>query len=106
MLILRSVPLFIKMRLRMHENIGSGPIHLPKEELHTSSCFYDRYPGGIGLSERLYEVHDELIRQAKSLIISCTCLSGCPACVGTIEEVGLPGKEQALQLLEEAEGTR
>lgn len=156
--------IFKKIRLRSHENIGSGPIHLPEEELHTSGywfsfseeaaarksknemqyallgianvlvhiaplylmCdpydirvvpqvkavhtqkptiyFYDRYPGGIGLSERLFEVHDELIRQAKSLIRSCTCLSGCPACVGPIEEVGLLGKEQALKLLEEAEG--
>ncbi|ANY69145.1 ATP-dependent helicase [Paenibacillus sp. BIHB 4019] len=156
--------IFKKIRLRSHENIGSGPIHLPEEELHTSGywfsfseeaaarksknemqyallgianvlvhiaplylmCdpydirvvpqvkavhtqkptiyFYDRYPGGIGLSERLFEVHDELIRQAKSLIRGCTCLSGCPACVGPIEEVGLLGKEQALKLLEEAEG--
>lgn len=158
--------IFKKIKLRTHENIGSGPIHLPEEELHTSGywfsfseeaaarksknemqfallgianvlvhiaplylmCdpfdirvvpqvkavhtqkptiyFYDRYPGGIGLSERLFEVHDELIRQAKSLIRACTCLSGCPACVGPIEEVGLLGKQQALELLNEAEGTR
>ncbi|MBW7462312.1 DUF1998 domain-containing protein, partial [Paenibacillus sepulcri] len=63
--------------------------------------FYDRYPGGIGLSERLYEVHDELLQHAKSLIRSCTCISGCPACVGPIEEVGLLGKSLALDLIEE-----
>lgn len=49
---------------------------------------------------------DELIRQTKTLIHSCTCLSGCPACVGPIEEVGLLGKQQALELLNEAEGNR
>ncbi|MGO4539029.1 DEAD/DEAH box helicase [Paenibacillus sp. 2TAB19] len=157
--------IFKKIKLRTHENIGSGPIHLPEEELHTSGywfsfseeaaarksknemqyallgianvlvhiaplylmCdpfdirvvpqvkavhtqrptiyFYDRYPGGIGLSERLYEVHDALIEQAKSVIQSCSCLSGCPACVGPIEEVGLLGKQQALDLLNEAGGT-
>ncbi|MCR2802885.1 DEAD/DEAH box helicase [Paenibacillus soyae] len=157
--------IFKKIRLRTHENIGSGPIHLPEEELHTSGywfsfseeaasrksknemqyallgianvlvhiaplylmCdpfdirvvpqvkavhsqrptiyFYDRYPGGIGLSERLYEVHDQLIRHAQSMITACGCLSGCPACVGPIEEVGLLGKEQALQLLREAGGS-
>ena len=155
--------IFKKIRLRSHENIGSGPIHLPEEELHTSGywfsfseeaaarkstndmqqallglanvlvhiaplylmCdpqdirvvpqvkavhtklptiyFYDRYPGGIGLSERLFDVHDELLRQAKSLIRGCTCLSGCPACVGPIEEVGLLGKSLALELIEAAE---
>ncbi|ALS27938.1 ATP-dependent helicase [Paenibacillus sp. 32O-W] len=155
--------IFKKIRLRTHENIGSGPIHLPEEELHTSGywfwfgeeaaagrsandmqcallgianvlvhiaplylmCdpqdirvvpqvksvhtqrptiyFYDRYPGGIGLSERLFEVHDELLEKAKSLIRNCTCLSGCPACVGPIEEVGLLGKSHALELLQAVE---
>ena len=151
--------IFKKIRLRTHENIGSGPIHLPEEEMHTSSywvtfgeeatagmsandlqyallglsnvmvhlaplylmCdphdirvvpqvrsvhdkmptifFYDRYPGGIGLSERLYELHDELIVEAERLISGCGCLGGCPACVGPIEEVGLTGKQLALRLL-------
>lgn len=63
--------------------------------------FYDRYPGGVGLSERLYEVHGELLAQAEALIAGCSCQSGCPACVGPIEEVGLLGKELALSLLRE-----
>lgn len=156
--------IFKKMRLKTHENIGSGPIHLPEEELHSSGywfafseeaavgrsasdmqsallglanvlvhlaplhlmcdpldiCvvpqvkavhtkrptifFYDRYPGGIGLSQRLYEKHDELLLEAGRLIADCGCLSGCPACVGPIEEVGLLGKELALGLLETAAG--
>jgi DEAD/DEAH box helicase domain-containing protein len=151
--------IFKKIRLRTHENIGSGPIHLPEEELHTSAywfsfteeagaglsandmqmallglanvlihlaplhlmCdpfdirvvpqvksthakkptiyFYDRYPGGIGLSQRLYEMHDELLEEAERLIVGCGCMSGCPACVGPIEEVGLLGKELSLGLL-------
>jgi DEAD/DEAH box helicase domain-containing protein len=155
--------IFKKIRLRTHENIGSGPIHLPEEELHTSSywftfseqaaagtstndlqfallglsnvlvhiaplylmCdpqdirvvpqvkaihnkqptifFYDRYPGGVGLSERLYEVHGELIAEAKRLIAGCQCLSGCPACVGPVEEVGLLGKQLSLSLLKRLE---
>ncbi len=158
--------IFKKIRLRTHENIGSGPIHLPEEELHTSSywfslneqatasmsandlqfallglanvlvhiaplylmCdpfdirvipqvkskhdkrptiyFYDRYPGGIGLSERLFDIHSELLDQAVALIQGCTCISGCPACVGPIEEVGLLGKQHALGLLHELEEKR
>jgi DEAD/DEAH box helicase domain-containing protein len=156
--------IFKKIKLHTHENIGSGPITLPEEELHTSSywftldesvtkrrtandiqfallgvanvlihiaplylmCdpmdirvvpqvkalhnklptifFYDRYPGGVGLSERLYEVHGNLMGQAKNLIANCGCLSGCPACVGPIEEVGLLGKQLALDLLTQLEG--
>jgi DEAD/DEAH box helicase domain-containing protein len=60
---------------------------------------YDRYPGGIGLSERLYEVHGQLLRQARDTIQRCGCMSGCPACVGPIEEVGLLGKQLAGELL-------
>lgn len=155
--------IFKKIRLLTHENIGSGPIHLPEEELHTSSywftfsdeltskltkdqmqsalmglanvlgnvaplylmCdpfdirvvpqvkavhsgkptifFYDRYPGGIGLSKRLYELHETLLDNAEQLIQQCGCVSGCPACVGPIEEVGIWGKQTALQLLKSEE---
>jgi DEAD/DEAH box helicase domain-containing protein len=66
--------------------------------------FYDRYPGGVGLSDRLYEVHGQLMDQARSLIESCGCISGCPACVGPIEEVGLLGKKLALELLAQLDG--
>ncbi|WP_426453768.1 DEAD/DEAH box helicase [Paenibacillus sp. S-38] len=158
--------IFKKIKLRTHENIGSGPIHLPEEELHTSSywftfdeevaaqmsvndmqfallglsnvlvhiaplylmCdphdirvvpqvkavhnkqptifFYDRYPGGVGLSERLYEVHGQMLAEAERIISSCGCLSGCPACVGPIEEVGLTGKQLSLGLLKRLGGSR
>jgi len=62
--------------------------------------FYDRYPGGVGLSERLYEVHDQLVEEAARHIAGCGCLSGCPACVGPIEEVGLTGKSLAMRLID------
>lgn len=50
------------------------------------------------LRERLCEARDKLLAQAKSLIRG----SGCPACVGLIAEVGLPGKSLAFGLIEEA----
>ncbi|MGI5877246.1 MAG: DEAD/DEAH box helicase [Christensenellales bacterium] len=43
---------------------------------------YDCYPGGIGLSEKLYELHSRLAEQALELLDECPCLSGCPSCVG------------------------
>jgi len=43
---------------------------------------YDSYPGGIGFSEKLYQLHDRLWEQAEELIRSCSCLNGCPGCVG------------------------
>jgi len=44
--------------------------------------FYDRVAEGLGLAERLYELHDDLLRGALELVQSCGCLDGCPACVG------------------------
>lgn len=45
--------------------------------------FYDKYPGGVGLSEKVYDEIDQLIREAISMIERCPCETGCPSCVGT-----------------------
>jgi DEAD/DEAH box helicase domain-containing protein len=132
--------IFKKIKFETHENIGSGPIHLPEEELHTNAAWlsfrqneeisekkleqrllgiahaikhivpllvmcdpadvhivpqvksthsgeptiymYDRYPGGIGLSEKLYEKMDLILSEAENTIRSCLCEGGCPSCVG------------------------
>jgi DEAD/DEAH box helicase domain-containing protein len=43
---------------------------------------YDTVAGGIGLSTRLYEEREELLRRARHLIESCECDEGCPGCIG------------------------
>jgi DEAD/DEAH box helicase domain-containing protein len=60
---------------------------------------YDNYPGGIGLSEPLFRLHDRLIAESLTLIENCPCFDGCPSCVGPSGEVGSKGKEVALHLL-------
>lgn len=60
---------------------------------------YDRVPGGIGFSTKLYELHDELLRAARDLVSRCGCLNGCPSCVGPASEVGAKGKQGTLELL-------
>jgi DEAD/DEAH box helicase domain-containing protein len=130
--------IFKKIKFNTHENIGSGPIHLPELELHTNATWvslqsainkedlesglmgvanvfksivplfvmcdpydihvvpqikavhnekptiflYDRYPGGIGLSEKVFENLQEIILKAKELINRCSCENGCPSCIG------------------------
>jgi DEAD/DEAH box helicase domain-containing protein len=153
--------IFKKIKFETHENIGSGPIHLPEEELHTNAAWlsfseqvmnevgkseverglvglahvlqhvaplfvmcdrmdlhvipqrkaihsgaptiflYDRYPGGIGLSEQVYKEMDTILARAEELILSCPCESGCPSCVGAAED---GGKELARTLLRVAQG--
>jgi len=61
---------------------------------------YEHTPGGVGYSEKIFTLHDELLNAAKELIRSCGCTNGCPSCVGPVMEVGEKGKESALRILE------
>ena len=60
---------------------------------------YDNYPGGIGLSEPLFAMHDQLLVQTRELIDGCPCSSGCPSCVGPEGATGPLAKSVASQLL-------
>ncbi|NLC43128.1 MAG: DEAD/DEAH box helicase [Clostridiales bacterium] len=60
---------------------------------------YDSCPGGIGFSQRLYELHSELFQKSREIISECFCESGCPACVGSAAEVTDKGKELAQKIL-------
>ncbi len=60
---------------------------------------YDSVPAGIGFSEKLFEMHDELIARALELVRECACEDGCPSCVGPGGENGYGGKQEALAIL-------
>ncbi|MGD6898579.1 DEAD/DEAH box helicase [Bacillus infantis] len=155
--VLAMATIFKKIKFETHENIGSGPIHLPQEELHTSSAwisigkeqiqfdedrieegligtahalkhiaplfvmcdpqdifvvpqvkaahnekptifFYDRYPGGIGLSEKLYDGIETVILKAEGMVAGCSCENGCPSCIGTDSAMNT-AKSDVLKLL-------
>ncbi|MFS0776349.1 DEAD/DEAH box helicase [Neobacillus sp. 3P2-tot-E-2] len=150
--------IFKKIKFETHENIGSGPIHLPEEELHTSAAwislnksfsemgqerleqglvgtahalnhiaplfvmadpqdihvipqvkadhnekptifFYDRYPGGIGLSEKIHSGMSVVFSETKKMIDNCKCQTGCPSCIGT-DSVGETAKRDTLKIIE------
>jgi DEAD/DEAH box helicase domain-containing protein len=44
--------------------------------------FYDRYPGGIGLSEALEKKIVPVLEAGLERITACPCDSGCPSCIG------------------------
>jgi DEAD/DEAH box helicase domain-containing protein len=60
---------------------------------------YDNIPGGLGLSENLYEMHRDLLLQAFDVVSHCECEDGCPSCVGPIGEEASGGKEETLAIL-------
>jgi DEAD/DEAH box helicase domain-containing protein len=80
---------------------------------------YDRYPGGLGFSEKGFEMAEEMIQKAYRLIEECPCEDGCPSCVAPTSVRApvhhdpdswargwnIPDKESALTLLRRILGT-
>jgi DEAD/DEAH box helicase domain-containing protein len=72
---------------------------------------YDKYPGGVGFAQRIYEMVEEVFTDALALIAACSCEDGCPSCVGspvppasqldpeTTPRGRIPDKEAALVIL-------
>jgi DEAD/DEAH box helicase domain-containing protein len=61
---------------------------------------YDNYPGGIGFSEPLFQMHDNLLARTRELIAGCECQHGCPGCVGPVGNIGPLAKLVALRILD------
>jgi DEAD/DEAH box helicase domain-containing protein len=61
---------------------------------------YDNYPGGIGFSQPLLTMHDDLLARTRALIAGCECAHGCPTCVGPVGNTGPLAKTVALRILE------
>ena len=62
---------------------------------------YDLVPAGIGFSQKLFELHTELVQRALELVLECPCEDGCPSCVGPAGENGVGGKQETLAILQE-----
>jgi len=89
-LFLMCDPLDIGVHSDPHSSITDG---MP------TVVIYDQVPAGIGFSERLFELHADLIQHALELVEACPCSDGCPSCVGPGGENGSGGKSEALALL-------
>jgi len=78
---------------------GMGGV--PEALAGTPNIFiYDNYPGGIGFSRPLYEMHDLLLDRTRDLIAGCPCESGCPSCVGPEGHTGPHAKQVASRILD------
>ncbi|MDP9324019.1 MAG: DEAD/DEAH box helicase [Acidobacteriota bacterium] len=77
--------------------IGGVPEALATEP---NIFIYDNYPGGIGFSRPLYEMHALLLERTRELIAGCPCASGCPSCVGPEGNTGPHAKQVAWRILD------
>jgi DEAD/DEAH box helicase domain-containing protein len=72
---------------------------------------YDKYPGGLGFSQKVYRLLPEILEACRLLATECDCDGGCPSCVGspippysqqdpdTMGKGRIPDKDAALVLL-------
>ncbi len=78
--LLRNIsPIYVMTDVRdigTAENLKQQVIGLPTVFL------FDRYPGGVGLADRLFEVKDEILQASLWRVRECPCSNGCPSCVG------------------------
>jgi DEAD/DEAH box helicase domain-containing protein len=91
-------PLFLMCDAR-DVGVHSDP-QSPLADGRPTVVIYDHVPAGIGFSERLFEIHDELMGRAYELVAACGCIDGCPSCVGPAGEDGVGGKRETLAILE------
>lgn len=60
---------------------------------------YDNVPGGIGLSDKVYEMDKVLLATARDVLTACPCPNGCPSCVGAY--AGNGAKFTLIRILDE-----
>ena len=60
---------------------------------------YERVPAGVGFSQRLFELHADVLEAALELVADCRCQGGCPACVGPPGEIGPDTKAVTQKML-------
>lgn len=60
---------------------------------------YERTAAGVGFSQKLFELHDDLLASSLELVTDCRCKDGCPACVGPPGEIGPDTKVTTRKLL-------
>jgi DEAD/DEAH box helicase domain-containing protein len=67
---------------------------------------YEQVPAGVGFSERLYELHDEIVLRTYQLVKDCDCQDGCPSCVGPGGEQGAGSKKETCAILRTLTGVK
>jgi DEAD/DEAH box helicase domain-containing protein len=96
-LLKRVAPLFLRCKsadLGVSAQLASGHFKRP------ALFLFDRHQGGIGLVRLFFDAWDEVFGAALSVLESCECAHGCPACVGPPEESGPEGKRAVGLLIE------
>jgi DEAD/DEAH box helicase domain-containing protein len=62
-------------------DIGGLSTNIHHQTGQPTIFIYDGHPGGVGITQRGFEVFERLVGDADRLIRECPCDDGCPSCV-------------------------
>jgi DEAD/DEAH box helicase domain-containing protein len=62
-------------------DLGGVSTVLHRDTKEPTIFVYDGYKGGIGLSEKLYDLLPDLLVTTLNLVQDCKCEDGCPSCI-------------------------
>ncbi len=62
---------------------------------------YDSVPGGVGISERIFDILDIISEESIKAIMKCECQYGCPGCIGPLPSRDENLKELVVEILRE-----
>jgi DEAD/DEAH box helicase domain-containing protein len=79
---LRNLAIVALPMVAMCDSRDLGGVVDSKNLGRTTMILYDRYPGGLGYSERGFQHMSRLLAIALEMVRDCPCDEGCPSCVG------------------------
>jgi DEAD/DEAH box helicase domain-containing protein len=110
---IRNLAIVALPLVAMCDSRDLGGVVDSKNTGRTTMILYDRYPGGLGYSERGYQHIDRLLGICLEMVRDCPCDEGCPNCVGLpnlrpaihsdpdlMRGHPLPNKQATIRLLE------
>jgi DEAD/DEAH box helicase domain-containing protein len=74
-------------------------VQAPQTGLPTLFVF-DTVPGGVGLSEGVMNRYAELLFKSVEMVRDCPCPSGCPSCIGPVNDSDGKAKQQVLRFIQ------
>lgn len=75
----------IPLKVESEEGFEFDPVYSQEPNVfgqQVALYIYDRYEGGLGYSEKIYDLVPQIIDNAIRMVSGCACENGCPACVG------------------------
>ena len=79
---LRNLAIVALPLVAMCDSRDLGGVVDSKNLGRTTMILYDRYPGGLGYSERGFQHMPQLLAICLEMVRDCPCEDGCPSCVG------------------------